>query len=121
VSSVNPNTGALGKFPVTYATCLAGGDGNLSFALVGGFTPPITLYAWTYSRVAFANGDNPWLLLGNQASVYSANMDAIGTIAVFKVSEGDIILLQSSSAITGNIYTDGLIQSYQFGAPAEGF
>jgi hypothetical protein len=118
VTSNNPNTAGpnSGPYPVTYATCQAGIDGNCTIALTGGFTPSVNLVVWEYNRAASA-----WFLLGNDSALYQATFDATYTQGTFKASEGSILLVQSSGAITANAWTDGTIDAPTIGAAQEGF
>ena len=116
-ASVNPNTAGPNSGPISIAqaTCRAGIDGNLTVGVTGGFTPPVTLTAWEYNRVA-----NAWMKVGAVAAVYSIAMDATYTQWTFNATESAVILIQSSAAITGSAYTDGTIDSPRVGAGITG-
>ena len=110
--SVDPNSPLL---PIQYATARGGIDGNMTIALTDGFSPPVTLIAWEWNRVA-----KKWFKLGPAAALYGTAIDATYAQNTFQVSENAIVLIQSSVAITGAAYTDGMIEPAKVGPLQEG-
>jgi len=101
VTSQDPNTN---NFPVWYATAQAGIDGNFTIALTDGFTAPINLVFWEYVLKAAK-----WIRLGNIAALYQLSYDSTYTEGTIFAGENAIILVQTSTAVTGSAYTDGTI------------
>jgi hypothetical protein len=115
--SVNPNTAGpnSGPLPPSYGTCLSGIDGNTTIALTAGFTPSMNVIVWEWNRLAQA-----WFKLGAAASLYQTTFDATYAQSTFLSCEAAVLLIQSSAAVTGNAYTDGLIQPATAGTPLQG-
>ena len=122
VTSNNPNTNGpnSGPYPPQWCTGRGGVDGNFTVALQAGFTPPVTLVAWEWNRVA-----GKWFRLGANTTLYETAYDSTYTQSTFDVCENAIILVQSSAAITQVAYMDGTLDPSAasaglIGPPSEG-
>ena len=111
VTSQDPNTN---KFPIQYATGRAGIDGNFTVAVTTGFSPSINLIVWEWNRAA-----NAWFRLGANTGTYEITLDSTYVLSTFQVSENAYVLIQSSAAVTGNAYMDGMIDFQNSGVPGQ--
>ena len=96
---------------LTSATGRSNMDGSVTISMQAGFTAPITLsfYIWQQDSVTPANAG--WTRLGNAAtgtSSYSVTLDNNYTLATVVIPENTDFIVLSSTAVTGNVYTDSI-------------
>lgn len=107
------------------ATGKSTGDGSVTIGLQAGFTAPITftIYYWQYDSVTPANAC--WVRLAPVASsgqsVYQQTVDSNYASFMFQIPENTPFLIQSSAAVTGNVYTDSFADKNNPGSSATGF
>lgn len=117
VTTQDPNTSGPngGPYPIWYATGRTNIDGIATFAITGGFTPPVTLTAWEWNRAA-----NAWFKIGAAAAEYGHVFDATYGLYSILVSENAYVLITSSAPITGAAYMDCNNDFNSVGAAQEG-
>lgn len=109
---VNPDKDGT-PLAVTSCTGRSGMDGTVTVSLQAGFTAPVTLtcFFWQQDNVTPANAG--WTRLGPVASGgannYTQAVDSHYASVAFAIPENTDFLIMSNAAITGNVYTDGLV------------
>lgn len=110
---------------LTNATGKSTGDGSVTVSLTTGYTAPVTVtvYFWQYDSVTPAN--SCWVRLAPVASSGQSNyaqvIDSHYAQFQFSIAENTPFLIQSSAAITGNVYTDSIADLNNTGSSAAGF
>lgn len=110
---------------LTSATGRSKMDGSVTIALTGGFTAPVTLTAfyWVLDNVTPANSH--WSRLGPVASGgqsnYTQAIDSHYATFMFSIPENTPFIIMSSAAVTGNVFTDSVIEPTNNNSASAGY
>jgi hypothetical protein len=105
---VNPDPDGT-PLTLTSATGRSKMDGNASVTLTNGFTAPVTLTIFIWQQDLVTPANSCWKRVASAAAGYATAADSHYVTVTWTITENTPFLVMSSAAITGNVYTDSVI------------